>query len=356
MNATRLVAVLVAANVLTGCALLNAAGVKTPPVPAVGGEAVALIQEADRRAKEKCDPIRTAEVAWPEERAMGGVVSVKQVASFGGLVMDGMASDNPDTLAKDVLDKKKVTLPDSPKNDLGAYVAVVGRNLARYSSRPDIAWTFAVMENETPNAFSAPGGYVVVTSGLLKKMTNEAQLAGVLAHEIGHVVHKHSLKRYRTAKADQCAVATAGGYVIGRGVQAAVNMLPAEARAAAKFADKFDNFDLDDPKNGEFVVFIMDAVMKIIEALGNEKEDEFQADATALELVAFAGYDPSEYEKFLTSLGNSGGVFSNHPSTSDRVAKLKTLREGDLAPFATGTAKPDMSKYLAPISATAAKK
>ena len=318
MNAARIVVVLAALNLVSGCALLSkVTGGKSDDVgsglKAAGGEAAQIIEEAGARAKAKCDPIRTAEVSWPEERAMGGVVSIKQVNQFGNLTLDGLTATDPAALAKDVNDKKKVSLPDSPKNDLTAYVSIVGRNLAKYSTRPDIAWTFAVIENDTPNAFSAPGGYVVVTTGLLRKMTNEAQLAGVLAHEVGHVVHKHSIKRYRTAKADQCAVAVAGGYVIGKGLQAAISMLPAATRDAAQFANEFDNFDMDAPNKGKLVVFIMDAVMALIELSGNEKEDEFQADTTALELVAFAGYDASEYEKFLTSLGNGGGGFSKPP-------------------------------------------
>ena len=61
--------------------------------------------------------------------------------------------------------------------------------------------------------------------------------------------------------------------------------------------------------------------------------------------MAFAGYDPTEYDHFLTSLGSSGGgLFASHPATSERVTKLKALREGDLAPFCNGTAKPDVSK------------
>ncbi len=354
MNAARLVIVLAALNLGSGCALFNSVtrgegvGAIAAAAANAGSEGVQIFEEAGRRAKAKCDPIRTSEVAWPEERAMGGVVSVKQVSSFGSLVLEGMTATDPAALAKEVTDKKKVSLPDGPKNDLSAYVAVVGRNLARYSSRPDIAWTFAVIENETPNAFSAPGGYVVVTTGLLNKMTNEAQLAGVLAHEIGHIVLKHSIKQYRDVKATQCDGATAGGYVVGKGIQAAISLLPAGAAEAAKYAKFFDDYNLDTAEGG-FVAFIMDAVLKGIETFGNVKEDEFQADATSLELVAFAGYDAAEYEKFLTALGNSGGGFSNHPSTSDRVAKLKALREGDLAPFAVGTAKPDTAKIFAPI-------
>lgn len=353
MNASRIVALLVAANLVSGCALFAAAGIKTPPsvgVPQIATDAAALLKQAEAKAAEKCDPIRNAVIAWPEERAMGGVVAVNKVGSFGGLALEGMTATDPDALAKDVADKKKVTLPDGPKNDLTAYVSVVGRNLAKYSTRPDIAWTFAVMENDTPNAISAPGGYVVVTTGLLKKITNEAQLAGVLSHEIAHIVHKHSLKRYQTSKADSCAAAVGGGYFLSKAAEGMMSFLPPKMREAAQFSKEFDNFDMDDPKKGKFVVFIMDAVMALIDLLGNETEDEFQADATALELVSFAGYDPSEYEKFLTLLGNAGSA--KHPSTPDRVAKLKALREGDLAPFATGTAKPDTAKAFAPLGAS----
>lgn len=336
----------------SSCALLN----RVPgggSALAAAAEAKSVVDEANAKAKAKCDPIRTAEVAWPEERAMGGVTAVKRVADTGAkVVLDGMTETDPAKLAAEAT-ARKVSLPDDAKNDLTAYLAVVGRNLAKYSERPDIAWTFTVIENDTPNAFSAPGGYVFVTTGLLKGMTNEAQLAGVLAHEIAHVVHKDSLKRYRESKATQCTVATTGAVVMKRGLQAAINLLPASTVDAAKFADKFDNFDLD-KADGAFVKFIMDAVVKFIELTGNQKEDEFAADATALEMISFAGYDAAEFEGYLGKLGDAVGVFSNHPSTKDRVEKLKALREGDMAPFATGKAKPDLAKHIAVLTAPGA--
>lgn len=353
MKLIKFVVPLVALQLCSGCALFNSIrsgnGVGAAQEAArLAAEAKEVVAEADRRAKAKCDPIRTAEVAFVEERAMGGVLGVGIAAKAGGLLLDGMTETAPDKLQAEVDAGKKITLPDSAKNDLTAYISVVGRNLAKYSERPDLPWTFAVIESETPNAFSAPGGYVLLTTGLLAKINNEAQLAGVLGHEIGHVVHKHAIKRYREAKADQCGVATAGGYVVGKGLQAAIDLLPAAARDGAKFAKDFENFDLDKSEGG-FVAFVMDVVMALIELKGNEKPDEFQADATALQLVAFAGYDASEYEKFLTSLGSQGGGFSKHPSTEERVGKLKELREGELSPFATGAAKPDVSKPFAVI-------
>ena len=164
-------------------------------------------------------------------------------------------------------------------------------------------------------------------------MTNEAQLAGVLAHEIGHVVHKHTLSRYREVKHTQCVVARVAASTLEHGGQ--TNAALAEV---ARFARKFDGtLDLD--ADGSFASFLMNALMM---QLGNDKDSEFQTDQTALELVSFAGYDAGEYEKFLAA-----NPQPMHPA--DRAEKLKALREGELAPFATGTAKPDLGKVFAPL-------
>lgn len=330
-----------------GCALFKAA--TSGNLAAAAAETERIAKEsaaAAKRAEQQCAPIKEKVVGFEEERAIGGAIGVNLVSSSGTLVLEGMTEKDPEALNKKLSDKPgSVTLPDNAVNDMTAYITVVGKNLARYSARPDLPWTFAVIENEAVNAFSAPGGYVAISTGLLKKLTNEAQLAGVLGHEIAHVVHKHSLKKYQAAKETQCVIANTGANLIEAG-------LPANPPfdKASKFARKFDGqVDLDKEEGG-FIMFVMEGVIKLIQA-GNDKDSEFQADATALELVAFAGYDPTEYEKFLVSLGNQGGFFSlSHPATSDRVERLKGLREGDLSPFATGTAKPDTSKVFAPIT------
>jgi predicted Zn-dependent protease len=335
----------------SGCALFRSAVAGTPV-----GSASALVEDiggplvdAKAHGERVCAYVKTTEVAWPEERAMGGAVMVKRAADTGGLFLDGMTEQKADVLMAKVDAKEKVELPATPKNDLAGWVAVLGRNLARYSSRPELPWTFAVIESETPNAFSTPGGYVVVTTGLLKKTTNEAQLAGVLAHEIAHVVHKHSIIRYREAKHVQCVAANAGGYLLGKVTGAAVASIPPEYREAARFADRFTSGPIDlDKADSDFLVFLLDAAAEAIVS-GNDKESEYAADATALELVAFAGYDPAEYEGFLKSLGKQGGWFSSHPATDDRVARMKARREGELAPFATGTYKPDLAPKLTAI-------
>lgn len=79
--------------------------------------------------------------------------------------------------------------------DLQAYVSRLGRQLAARSERPELPWTFTVVDDPTPNAFALPGGPIFVTRGLLVLMTSEAQLASVLGHEIGHVTARHSVNQ-----------------------------------------------------------------------------------------------------------------------------------------------------------------
>src|SRR5260221_11902920 len=76
---------------------------------------------------------------------------------------------------------------------LQRYVNRVGKWIALPSDRPDLPWTFSVIDTETINAFAMPGGSIIVSSGLIKRLGSESELAGVLAHEIAHVVKKHQL-------------------------------------------------------------------------------------------------------------------------------------------------------------------
>lgn len=78
--------------------------------------------------------------------------------------------------------------------ELNAYVQRVGESLARISERPELPWRFRVVDDPTPNAFALPGGFIYITRGMLSLMENEAELAGVLGHEIGHVTARHSVQ------------------------------------------------------------------------------------------------------------------------------------------------------------------
>ena len=93
--------------------------------------------------------------------------------------------------------EKKYTLLHDP--EVNGYVEHIGQRLAQVSDRPDIRYHFRVIEGKEVNAFSLPGGWVYVFTGLLEKLDNTAQLAGVLGHEIGHVVARHAMKRLEMA-------------------------------------------------------------------------------------------------------------------------------------------------------------
>src|SRR5437667_6216811 len=83
------------------------------------------------------------------------------------------------------------------------YVTLVGTMVARQSERPALPWTFIVLDTDGVNAFAAPGGIVHITRGALGLITTEAELAGVLAHEVGHVAHKHTVTAIKKNKALQ---------------------------------------------------------------------------------------------------------------------------------------------------------
>src|SRR5438067_1721138 len=111
--------------------------------------------------QQKCDAFGQAQVGLPEERALGGAVALNWVHRSTGLLLEG---------------KEAV--------ELNRYLNQVGKNLALQSERPGLEWTFGVLNTDEVNAYSAPGGYVMLSRGLLRLIESEAALAGVLAHEI----------------------------------------------------------------------------------------------------------------------------------------------------------------------------
>ena len=98
-------------------------------------------------------------------------------------------------------------------SNLGFYVARVGAKLAQFSELPNLGYTFTILNDEKVNAFALPGGYVYITRGLLAIVADEAEMAGVLAHEIGHITARHSSQRYSATMATNIVLQILG--VIG---------------------------------------------------------------------------------------------------------------------------------------------
>lgn len=178
---------------------------------------------------------------------------------------------------------------------LQAYVNQVGRWVASQSERPDLPWRFGVIESEAINAFAAPGGYIVLTKGLYRKLENEAQLAGLLAHEIGHVVRKHHLKVIQKQQ-----LLSMGAGLLGEKVSKGNQTL-----------DKVIG-------NGAEIM-----------ARGLDKNAEYEADRDGVTLATRAGYDsyglPEVLQSISASSNTEGGLtllYKTHPHPDERLAKL----------------------------------
>ena len=118
---------------------------------------------------------------------------VDTVKNVGKAVKD---IDEPEEIAigKDVASRLLGAAPLVANPGMQRYVNNVGRWLAVQTERPDLPWQFGVLDSPNVNAFAVPGGTIFITRGLLERMRSEAELAGVLGHEISHVLRKHHLK------------------------------------------------------------------------------------------------------------------------------------------------------------------
>ncbi len=177
-----------------------------------------------------------------------------------------------------------------PDPKLQEYVSRIGQKLAAGSERPDLAWTFRVVDDPVVNAFALPGGHVYVTRGLMTHLTSEAQLAAVLGHEIGHVTARHAVTQLSKAR------------IARIGLIAGSILSPALAGFAARGLD---------------VLF-----------LKYSRDDERQADDLGLRYMYAEGYDPREMPRVFEVLRQvsqmQGGQRipdwqSTHPSEEERI-------------------------------------
>ncbi len=183
--------------------------------------------------------------------------------------------------------------------DLSAYISDLGMRLAKLSHRPNLPYEFKVMDTPVINAFAVPGGYVYITRGILAFLNNEAELAGVMGHEIGHITARHSAKQYSKAQLTQLG--------LGLGM-----MLSESFRKYAGLA--------------QFGVGLL--------FLKFSRDNERQSDELGVEYSTKAGYDARQMANFFETLermqpsGGSSGLpewFSTHPNPADRVVKVKQL-------------------------------
>jgi len=188
------------------------------------------------------------------------------------------------------------------------YINSVGQTLARYSSRPETfaGYHFMLVQSSEVNAFAAPGGFVLISTGLYGKITTEEQLAAVLAHEIAHVTLKHGLGAIKSANLTQAFT------IIG--TEAAMKYAPAQlATLTSAFEGSID-----------------DVVNKMVVS-GYSRGQEYDADSEALKIAYRAGYDPAGLVQFLQSLagfarhGGGVGFYKTHPPADERAEKAARI-------------------------------
>ena len=190
------------------------------------------------------------------------------------------------------------------------YVDRVGQGLVPYSGRPRIPYTFQLVESDQINAFATMGGYVYVTTELLKTADNEAQLASVLGHEMGHIAAKHSLKQMREMALAQGAASLAGldrNTAVSLGVELALRR-------------------------------------------PNSRRDEFEADQKGLATLKAAGYAPSAMPAFMAKLQSQASLpefLSTHPAVSERIRVLNQAIDPTTANAGIGL---DSRAYRAEVS------
>ncbi|WP_009546034.1 M48 family metallopeptidase [Crocosphaera subtropica] len=171
----------------------------------------------------------------------------------------------------------------------------IGQRLARNSSRPNLPFTFQVIQDDSINAFATMGGFVYVNTGLIAAAENEAELASVVGHEIAHITERHSIKQMRNVAISQGLMSAAGlneNDIVNLGVQLAVN-------------------------------------------LPNSREAELEADQVGLQNLRQAGYAPIGMITFMKKLTQKGGsppaFLSTHPGSSQRVEALTQAVNPEMA-------------------------
>jgi len=273
-----------------------------------------------------------------------GAMLTTQAWAFGGFNLDISkvisAGKNLTEASRDIGEPEEISIGEGMasvllgaapllKNDaLQKYVNQVGRYLSLQTERPDLPWHFGVLDSNSVNAFATPGGHIFITSGLLQKMRSEAELAGVLSHEIAHVLRKHHL----------AAMKKAGGM----GFLTDVASIAVEQKGGGGYAGK------ELSKN-------LISGMKEVLVRGLDKDDEYEADRMGVVIATRSGYDPYGLPAMLQTLDGISGtsdvslLFSTHPAPASRMDTLSDLMQSKFDHY-QGQSVSDRFRRLAPNS------
>ena len=231
-----------------------------------------------KQQMQKVQKISDLRISDKQERAIGEDISLRLRERFG------------------VMQDAKVT----------RYVSLVGGVLAQASTKPDLTWQFIVLDTDGVNAYAAPGGLVHITRGMLGLIKNEAELAGVIGHEIGHITARHTIRAIQKGTITGATVEFAADEVTSNGLtQAAISKI-GQAGYNVLFQNAFD------------------------------RGDEMESDKVAVQIAGKVGYAADGLKGVLQKIGdrNKGevepnGLFASHPQLADRIAAIERQVKSD---------------------------
>lgn len=204
---------------------------------------------------------------------------------------------------KDVL--QEYGLVENP--ELQAYVTRVGKALAAKSHRPNLQWHFTVVDSPEVNAFALPGGYIYITRGIMSYLNSEAELAGVLGHEIGHVTARHGVRQQSAATAAGLGAILGSILVPGMDNQAGATLLQQLSQSIVAGYGREHELE-SDRLGAEYLAksgFDPQAMVEVIEVLKNQELYD-------IELAKKEGRKPRRYH----------GLFDTHPSNDTRLKQV----------------------------------
>ncbi len=209
------------------------------------------------------------------------------------------------------------TYPPSPDDNVNLYLNLLGQTLAQASDRPDTfgGYHFMLLDSPEINAFAAPGGFILVTRGMVRLCKTEDALAAVLAHEIAHVQGQHGLRSIKTSRLTTAFTIVAS--------EAAKSYSPAQL---SQLTEAFEGT-------------IGDITSNLINN-GYSRDLEREADKGAVTIMRRVGYDPNALVVMLTEMQKQlkpggPGFAKTHPDPKDRIADIRPLVGGPAAKSAT---------------------
>lgn len=236
----------------------------------------------------------TALYIFPSLSLHGQFGSLKKVFDTAKSLSElDISEEDERALGEAISEKIRAIYGVQQDEDATRYLTLVGKVVAQKSDRPDLDYRFIILDSDSTNAFAAPGGIIHVTRGALALMNSEAELAGVLAHEIAHVTEKHTIKGLQKLK-------------------------------GIELADDQTSLTGD---SGVFDKVVEQATEALLQGFG--RAEELEADELGVHFSAACNYRPSGLIDFLESLrgrysgrSEKAGLFASHPETEERIEKL----------------------------------